>query len=223
MTHPTCCLMRARNWDVAEKLLRLIQPLDYYPLLRIHELWPCSWSCIEREVGLETSQGHLSDFVILRSSESQSLSVSVLIHCHICKEIWFKLNLNMLFHFSLAQLGLNNFVFTMDKNIDKNSSPFSTDNHVKLSEVVPYLNFACPHKFKMPDLMCIETIARLPFICLEIEFGSIQFKTARLNFQMWVWSTFKERPADQTHLYQTLRDPQINENKWKTCSRHVAG
>lgn len=46
----------------------------------------------------------------------------------------------------------------MDKNIDKDSSPFSTYNHVKLSEVVLYLNLACPHKFKMPDLMCLKLL-----------------------------------------------------------------
>lgn len=90
----------------------------------------------------------------------------------------------------------------MDKNIHKDSSPFSTDNHVKLSEVVLYLNLACPHKFKMPDLMCIETIARLPFTWLEIELGSFQVKTARLNFQMWVWSTFKDQ--QNKHNYTRL-------------------
>ena len=158
--------------------------------------------------------------MILWSSESRPLSVSVLILHHICKEIWFKLNLNKFFYCTLAQLGLNNFVFTMNKNTGKDSRPFSTDNHVKLS-VVLYLNLACPHKFKMPDSMCIETIARLPFTWLEIELGSVQIKAARLNFQMWIWSTFKERPAKQTQLYQILRDPQVNENKWKMCSLHV--
>lgn len=95
-----------------------------------------------------------------------------------------KLNLNKLFHCCLAQLVLNNFEFTVDNNTDKDSSPFSTDNHAKLSEVVLYLNLACPHKFKMPDLMCIETIARLAFTWLEIELCSTQVKSARLNFQM---------------------------------------
>lgn len=164
MAHPTCGLMRVQTWNVAEKLLRFIQTLDYCPLLHIHALCPSSWSCLKQEVGLETSKGDLPDFVILWSFESPSPSVSVLIHFHICKEIckeiWFNLNLNKLFHCSLAQLGLNNFAFTTDKNTDKDNSLFSTDNHVKLPEVVLYLNLVCPQKFKMPDLMCIENIAK---------------------------------------------------------------
>lgn len=172
-------LIRVQDWDVAEKLLS-----HWTFLLHIHVLCHCSWSCSEQKVGLEIAQGHLHDFVMPWSSESQWPPVSVLIHCHICKEIWFILNLNKLFHCSLAQPGLNNFEFTVDNNIDKDSSPFSTDNHAKLSEVVLYLNLACPHKFKMPDLMCIETITRLAFTWLEIELCSIQVKSARLNFQM---------------------------------------
>lgn len=140
MTHSTCCLMR----DAAEKLLRFIQSLEYYPLLCIHVLWPCSWCCSEQEVGVRTSQGHRHDFVILWSSESGSLSVSVLIHCHICKEIWLKLNLNKIFHCSLAQLGLNNFVFTMIKNTER------TVAHSQLTTMLSHQKLSCTSTLHVP-------------------------------------------------------------------------
>lgn len=132
--------MRAQNWDAAEKLLRLTQSLEYYPLLCIHVLWPHSWSCFEQEVRIRTSQGHLHDFVILWSSESQSVSVSV--HCHICKEIW--LNLNKLFHCSLAQLGLNNFVFTMIRNMER------TVAHSQLTTMLSCQKLSCTSTLHVP-------------------------------------------------------------------------